>query len=158
FAVVPAAGRSRRMGADKQLLDVHGRPMLRAVVENLAAAPVAGIMVVTHSKIAAALGLETLPEIGAKLVRVALNDDESSTMIDSMRIGLEALSHRRTFRDDDGYLVCPGDQPDISTADFERCIAAYRAAPDRIVIASRDGKHGHPMIFPATLAEFVKSS
>ena len=40
FAIVPAAGRSRRMGTPKQLLDVGGRTMLAAVLEPLAAAQV----------------------------------------------------------------------------------------------------------------------
>ena len=39
FAIVPAAGRSRRMGRPKQLLEIDGVPMLLGVVRQLAASP-----------------------------------------------------------------------------------------------------------------------
>ena len=152
YAVVPAAGRSRRMGRAKQLLDVGGRPMVLAVLESLAAAEVAGVGVVTHRAVAEQLKWGHLPG-----VFLASNEDQTSAMIDSVRIGLRTWSDRATVAETDGFLVCPADHPGITTADFNTCVAAFRAATDRIVIASRAGRRGHPIIFPAALASFVQS-
>jgi molybdenum cofactor cytidylyltransferase len=140
------------MGSPKQLLDLGGRPMLLAMIEPLAAAQIAGIMIVTHRLIA--------EQIGAALpagVLLARNDDEHSEMIDSVRIGLRAWLERASIAAHDGFLVCPADQPGIASTDFDACIRAFQQAPDRTVIATRAGRRGHPLIFPATLAPFVQS-
>ena len=153
FAIVPAAGRSRRMGSPKQLLDVGGRTMLDALLQPLLAADVAGVMLVTHQGIAEQLTLPDDPRI-----HLAANEDEHSEMIDSIRIGLRAWRQCERIDDRDGFLVCPADHPGIATEDFNSCAAGFRSAPDRIIIATRAGKRGHPIVFPAGLAAFVESS
>ena len=153
FAIVPAAGRSRRMGSPKQLLAIDGRPMLLAVIDPLAAADVAGVVVVTYRDIAQQLALGALAG-----VFVAFNEDERSGMVDSVRIGLKELAGRATIGTRDGFLVCPADQPGISTADFDACIAEFRRGPERIVVAVRGKRRWHPIIFPAELASFVESA
>lgn len=151
-AIVPAVGQSRRMGTAKQLLEVGGRPMLPAVVEALSAARIDGVAVVTYRELLH-LMRDSLPA-GTLLVE---NNGEQTEMIDSVRIGLAAWRTRGAPGALDGVLVCPGDHPGISSADFDACLAAFRAAPERIVIAARAGRRGHPIIFPAALAAFVES-
>lgn len=153
YAIIPAAGRSRRMVGAKQLLSVGGRPMLLATLEPLLAAHVEGVVVVTHRRI-----VEALPQLQDPRVIVVRNDDESSEMIDSVRLGIDAWQRQTTIAAKDGFLICPGDHPGISLADVETCLSAFTAAPDRIVIATRDARRGHPLIFPAALAEFVRST
>ncbi len=152
FVVVPAAGRSRRMGSDKQLLDVGGRPMVLAVLESVAGGDVAGVALVTHRAIGDALPLPLPP--GVFVVR---NDNPATEMIDSIRLGLRAWRQRERLAASDGFLICPADQPGVSTADVGACIAAFRASSDRIVIAEYAGKRGHPIIFPVAMTEFVES-
>jgi len=167
FAIVPAAGRSRRMGrADKQLLEIDGVPMLMRVVEPLVASRVAGVAIVTRRAIVQRL--EAHPLAGQRLatwarergeqVFFAYNEDAASEMIDSVRIGLREWRARRDASDEDGWLVCPADQPGITTDDIDACIAAFCESPDRIVLAARAGRRGHPMIFPCSLTGFVESS
>jgi molybdenum cofactor cytidylyltransferase len=141
------------MGCAKQLLRLNGQPMLLAMVEPLAAAEVAGVMVVTHRLIAEQVGA-ALPS-GARVVR---NDDETSEMIDSVRIGLRAWFRDEAVAESDGFLVCPADQPGIPTADFNTCVHAFQSMPERVVIAARGGCPGHPIIFPAGRAAFVESA
>ena len=124
--------------------------MLRAVVEPLAAARVQGICVVTHSALARQLSLDDLAFI-------EINDNEDSEMIDSVRIGLDAWHRRETINDGDGFLIQPADHPGLGTAAFDSCIDAFCASPDRIVIAARQKKRGHPIIFPASFVPFIKS-
>lgn len=152
FAIVPAAGRSRRMGTAKQLLDIGGRTVLEALLEPLAAAEVDGVMLVTHSAIA---GQIDLARFGGTLL--AINDDPNSEMIDSVRIGLDAWQQRETIGGGDGFLVCPADQVGIATTDFNTCIEAFRKAPDRIVIATYHSRRGHPIVFPNSFVWFVRS-
>src|SRR5687767_13983817 len=47
--IIPAAGRSGRMGTPKQLLHVDGKPMLLGVVDALLGGGVARVVVVTNS-------------------------------------------------------------------------------------------------------------
>lgn len=152
FAIVPAAGRSRRMGAAKQLMDVGGRTMIAAVVEPLLESTVAGVVVVTSPDIAPGL-----PAFEARAV-VALIEDPEAEMIDSVRCGLRVWRERGGIGDQDGFLVCPADQPGITVADFDRCITAFRDDPSRVVVASRQGKRGHPLIFPMSDVAFVCGS
>ena len=64
-AVVLAAGFSRRMGMDKLMLDVHGRPMYRHALALAAALEVSRCIVVTNNPIiareAGAMGFEIVP-------------------------------------------------------------------------------------------------
>jgi molybdenum cofactor cytidylyltransferase len=140
------------MGHPKQLLKVGGQPMLKTALESLVAAQVNGVVLVTRKTIARQIDLSDLPR-----VFVAYNENPDSEMIDSVRIGLYAWAARLPAGDHDGFLVLPADHPGISTADIDTCIGAFRAAPDRIAIASRAGRRGHPIIFPAALISFVLS-
>lgn len=147
-AIIPAAGRSRRMGHDKQLIDIAGKPMLRHVVDTLLAAGVAQIVVVTRRTIADQLGLHATPH-----VLVAFNEDESTEMIDSVRIGLSAFKNAPA-----GILVCPGDLPRLTVDDAKACIDAFGKKPDRIIIATRQVRRGHPLIIPFSLSHFIFSA
>ena len=146
IAIVPAAGRSARMGTPKQLLHVDGKPMLLGVVDALLGGGVARVVVVTNSAIR-----EALPSLPPR-VDVALNDDPKTQMIESIRIGLAASPAA------DGFLVCPSDAARITATDVRRCIEAFAETPGRIVIATNDGTRGHPMIFPQSLAAVVQSA
>lgn len=158
FAIIPAAGRSRRMGRAKQLVAVGERPMLLDVVDSLRASRVTTITLVTRAAITDALGLQTVSD--ARL-RVVFSEDPRAEMIDSIRIALREIQLRNSpkgLQPPDGILVCPGDHPGIITADHDRCIDAFREAPDRIIIATRDGRRGHPVVFPAAMIDFVLSA
>ncbi len=155
FAIVPAAGRSRRMGRDKQLLDVGGQSMLAGVLDVLERSRVCSVTLVTHSGITAHIDTNRF----AKLILV-INDDPQSHMIDSVRMGIDAVRRGRVGREmapSDGFLILPADQPGIDAADIDRCIAEFSTDTTRIVIATHGQRRGHPLIFPASLAPFVRS-
>ncbi|RMF73515.1 MAG: nucleotidyltransferase family protein [Planctomycetota bacterium] len=157
LAIVPAAGRSRRMGRDKQLIPIGGRPMLLDVIENLRASKVAAIVVVTRTEIAAAA---LPPGKRTDRVRVLFNDDPRSEMIDSIRLALREFADKPApdgVQSFDGVLVCPADQPGISAADHNRCIDVFAESSDRIIVATCGPRRGHPIIFPAAMIEFVLS-
>jgi molybdenum cofactor cytidylyltransferase len=151
-AIIPAAGRSSRMGQPKQLMDIAGRPMLLVVADPLiACGQVECTVVVTNSLVASAL------DINATGATVLLNDEPDAEMIDSVRLGIEELQHRCELNVDDGILICPGDQPGLSVGEIARCCAAFDDQPGRIIVATHDGKRGHPLIFPASRIPFLMS-
>ena len=151
-AVIPAAGRSSRMGRPKQLLAVDGKPMLLAVVEPiLACEQIAGVTVVTNSLVASTIDL---PGVGADVV---LNDEPDAEMIDSIRLGITEVQRRHDLAPDTGILICPGDQPGLCAGDIVPCCKAFLEKPGKIIIAAHDGKPGHPLIFPASYIPFVMS-
>ena len=145
IAIIPAAGRSGRMGTPKQLLPVNGTTMLAGVVQAVLAGGVTQAVVVTNRSL-----WEKLTDLPPSLT-LAINDDPHTNMIDSIRIGLDAATVA------DGYLICPADAAGIEPADVRRCIDAFVHMPDRIIVATHASKRGHPMIFPVTLTEVVRS-
>jgi CTP:molybdopterin cytidylyltransferase MocA len=163
WAIVPAAGAGRRMGRAKQTLPYRGSTLTAAVVRTLLNAGVEGVVVVTRTSLVDALDLPT-----DRRLQIAANDDASSEMIDSIRIGLSALAGDKPAGAQastadgctapspaDGVLVVPGDMPDVASDAFCRCIDAYLADPCRIVIATHQGHRAHPIVFPFSMRSAI---
>ena len=73
-------------------------------------------------------------------------------------MGIQALKGTgQEPADNDGYLILPADQPGISVEDINRCIGTFSQDSTQIVVASHAGRRGHPIIFPASLVDFVRS-
>lgn len=170
FAIVPAAGLSRRMGQAKQLMDVGGRPMLLRLAESMAAVDaISGVIIVTRRAIAEALGWTSASPIDGKL-QLAFNEDDSSEMVDSVRIGLRAMGETwgqtragmGEFSPHDGILICPGDYPRLTTAAFAACAEAYRAEVMHDSVAreatSRSAESGCAEIPSAVRAPIIVAS
>ncbi|MHC4610060.1 MAG: nucleotidyltransferase family protein, partial [Planctomycetota bacterium] len=116
YGVIPAAGRSRRMGSPKQLLPYGDSTVLETVIETVLATPMSGLAVVTHSDIVDELDLAEDPRF-----LTAINDDAESQMLDSIGLGIEALRGECDPAAKSGILVCPGDMPGIDVATIEAC-------------------------------------
>jgi molybdenum cofactor cytidylyltransferase len=147
-AIVLAAGQSSRMGTNKLLMEVNGRPMLRRVTEAAAASHAGPVVVVTgsaDSDLKAAL--DGLP------LRFANNPDFSKGLSTSLRVGVNALPE-----DCDGALVLLGDMPGVDTALIDKLIAAFDPGEERaICVATHNGRRGNPVLwarrfFPEILA------
>jgi len=147
-AVVLAAGLSSRMGSNKLLADVRGKPMVRHAVEAAVASHADPVVVVTgHAadRVKAALA--------GLAVQFAHNPDYAEGLSASLKRGLNALPD-----DCDGALVMLGDMPGVTAALLDKTIAAFDPAEDRaIVVATRHGKRGNPVLwarrfFPEMLA------
>lgn len=151
-AIIPAAGRSSRMGQPKQLMDIAGQPMMLAVADPIVSCNrIEHTVIVTNSMVASSLDLNSS---GAMVV---LNDEPDAEMIDSVRLGIDTLQHHCELNVEDGILICPGDQPGLTAAEIADCCAVFFERPGRIVVATHDGKRGHPLIFPASRIPFLMS-
>ena len=139
YAVVPAAGRSRRMGTQKLLLPFGGTTVIGQVVTTLRASPVAGVVVVTsaHDPAVAAAARDA----GAVTVT---NDDPAGDMLGSIRCGVRALP-----AECDAALVALGDQPTLRPELVGGLLEAAAARPDALVVPAYNGRRGHPLLIPS---------
>ncbi len=147
-AIVLAAGLSSRMGSNKLLETVRGKPLVRHAAEAALASAAASVVVVTGRDSAA---------IRAALSPLAVeyvdNPDYSKGLSTSLKRGLNSLAD-----DCDGALVLLGDMPDVTAGLLDTLIAAFDPGEDRaICIATRHGKRGNPVLwarrfFPEMLA------
>lgn len=108
------------------------------------------VVVVTRTEL-----LDTIDLPQDHRLLVVINDDASSQMLDSIRLGLNHLNDVRNLPADAGILVIPADMPTVSPEACRRCVEAFRENPSRIVIVTCDGKRGHPIIFSATLCKML---
>jgi molybdenum cofactor cytidylyltransferase len=127
-AIVLAAGRSSRMGANKLAADLDGKPVVAHVADALAEAGLP-VLVVTGSDPAA-----IHQALAGRPVAFAHAPDFAEGMSRSLAAGLAAAP-----ADWDAALVCLGDMPRIRAATF----AAIAAAPP--VAPLFQGRRGHPV-------------
>ena len=135
-AVVLAAGRSRRMGTQKLLLPVAGQPLICHVVDQVLAAAVEELIVVTRTD-----GRDVTKALANRNVRFVTNPNETSEMIDSVRCGLVALPASC-----EATLIVLGDQPGVTTDVVNRLIRTFREQDRGIVVPTFGGRRGHPLL------------
>ncbi|WP_368412841.1 NTP transferase domain-containing protein [Dongia sp.] len=127
------------MGSNKLLLDFGGKPIVAHVLDTVAKAGFAEIVVVTGhqaGKVRAALA----PHADIRIVEAR---DYAAGMAASLKTGLKALSPRI-----DAAMVILGDMPQVSIDLLHRLIAAYQPLEGRaIVLPVADGKRGNPVLF-----------
>jgi|GEM_PF-1846545 len=144
------------MGHAKQTLPFGGSTVVGVVVRTILDAPVEGVTVVTRSNLRHLLDLPS-----SQSITVLFNDDGSSEMIDSIRLGLNHLWNKFEsaggVNTQDGVLVIPGDMPTISPGTCRAVIETFRSDPTRIMIATHRGLRGHPLLLPMVLADAVRS-
>jgi CTP:molybdopterin cytidylyltransferase MocA len=136
--VVLAAGLSRRMGRNKLLAELDGKPLLRHAVEAALESALDPVIVVTGND---GPGIEkTLAGLSVTFAHNAHFADGLST---SLKTGVAALPG-----DCDGALVLLGDMPGITPDLIDRTIAAFNPAGNNaICVAARSGKRGHPVLW-----------
>ncbi|MEX2369584.1 MAG: XdhC family protein [Bacteroidales bacterium] len=139
-SVILAAGESRRMGKPKMLLPFGNSTIIGTVISNA--------LNTASDHISAVLGADAeavRDSIGERKVDIVMNNDFHNGMRSSVQAGLRYLPRETT-----AVMILLGDQPMISAGIMDRMIARYSQSEKKILIASVDGRRGHPMIFSAT--------
>jgi molybdenum cofactor cytidylyltransferase len=143
FGLIPAAGWSRRMGKPKQLLPWGRATILETVMDTVGAGGVDGLVVVTHSRIMAALELTSTRQHA-----IVVLDDPNAEMLASIIAGARRLQARYDAAPHDAFLVCPGDLPRMTASIVQACVSAARRQPGRVVAAHCAGRARHPIVVP----------
>jgi CTP:molybdopterin cytidylyltransferase MocA len=137
-AVVLAAGLSRRMGKNKLITEVGGKPLVRHAVEAALEAGLAPVIVVTgHEPERIEASLAGLP------VQFAHNASYADGLSTSLKTGVEHLP-----QDCAGAMVLLGDMPGVTPELARAVAAAFNPAKGRgIAVATAQGERGHPVLW-----------
>ena len=141
FAIVLAAGESRRFGSQKQLVRIAGRPLLHTSVTRASE--------VTGSAVIVVLGCGAA-ELGALLKHspgsIVINQEWREGLSSSIRAGIARLPLTCA-----GAMLLLADQPLVSADDLRRLAGTWRKQPQYIAAALYSGTTGVPAIFPRSL-------
>ena len=150
FAIVPAAGRSARMGRPKLLLPWGERTVIETVLAAWRASRVETIVVVTRGDDAALA--EVCRHCG---VIVASAFPPPPDMKASVRHGLAFIAQTWQPAPHDVWLVAPADLPRLSAETIDRVLTAYDPRRPEIIVP-RTERRAHPVLFPWSLADEVE--
>lgn len=141
--LVLAAGRSTRMGeANKLLLPLRGKPMLRHAVEAQLASKARPVLVVTgHQQ-------GEIEQALAGLDVVCLHNPVfGEGLASSLRAGIAALPESAP-----GVIVSLGDMPNVTAPVLDRLAQAFADAPDALaVVPTLLGQRGNPVLLSRAL-------
>lgn len=150
FAVIPACGRSRRMGRPKLLLPLGGRTVLSRLLEALDHPAVTSRVLVVRND-----DVDLQSEAARCGVAPLIAPQEPPTMRDTVEIALRHV--RAAFAPDphDGWLLVPADHPLLGREVLDGLCRAWRESAAEILIPACQGRRGHPTFFRWHLADEV---
>jgi molybdenum cofactor cytidylyltransferase len=146
WALIPAAGASRRLGQDKRRVMWRGQTLLEHTVEILSQAGFDNVMVILEPDSPCA----TLE--GLKQVVIATNPQPELGMLSSIRTGLDALP--------EGALAAgiqPGDHPFIEVSAVAEVLLHFRRHEPMLLLPRFLDKRGHPLFIHHQRFEAAKS-
>jgi molybdenum cofactor cytidylyltransferase len=139
--IVLAAGQSSRLGRPKQLLPIHGEPLIRHTLRRvLASALDQVILVVGHEADDVRTAVADLP------VACAFNPDAAAGQSTSVRAGLAALSPEA-----EAAVFILGDQPGVDPNVIDTLIASWRESGAPVVVPRYEDRMGNPVLFDRRL-------
>lgn len=147
YAMILAAGESKRMGKPKLLLPFEETTIIETVINNILSSKADKILVILGSdaeKIRKKI--ENLP------LEITTNPGYQKGMLSSVQWGFKSLPQNA-----EAALVCLGDQPGIFTVVINKVIDAYRRTEKGIVIPVYKKDRGHPVLIDIKYRKKVKN-
>jgi molybdenum cofactor cytidylyltransferase len=138
YAVVLAAGPSRRFGSAKQLVRVGGRPLLHTAVTRASEVTGQALIVVLGAGAA-----ELAPLLKHSPGSVVVNQEWREGVASSIRTAVARLPPTCS-----GVMLLLADQAAVSADDLQRLAGSWRKQPQYIAAAVYAGTIGAPAIFP----------
>ncbi|MEI6048329.1 MAG: nucleotidyltransferase family protein [Bacteroidota bacterium] len=136
WAIILAAGESKRMGFPKMLLTMNGKTMLENVIDNVSASDIENILIVLGSDRDLLIDL-----VDKSPVNSCYNDNYKEGMLSSVKCGFINLPSGF-----EAALVFQGDQPLITFDSINKVIKAYRTSGKGMVVPVFNKKRGHPLL------------
>ena len=147
WAIVLAAGESKRMGRPKQLLPFGKQTIIENVVEQVTKSKVDNTLIVlgaNREKIA-----EKVERFAAKQV---YNPSFREGMLSSIQTGFAAVPEEAR-----AVLIVLGDQPTVPMEVMDRIIDAYRESKKGIILPVFKNRRGHPILIDSKYRSEVKT-
>jgi len=136
WAIVLAAGESRRMGTPKLLLPFGELTMIEMVVRTLLRSQVDKVLVVLGSD-----RKKVRKRITGMPVITIENPRYKEGMLSSIQAGFQALP-----QETEAVLVCLGDQPLIPVSVIDLMLECYKKTRGGIIVPIYERKRGHPIL------------
>ncbi len=146
YAIILAAGESKRMKVPKMLLPYGKKTIIEKVIENVLTAGIKKIILVLGS------GKDNILKATDRMsVTSCYNDDYKTGMLSSVKCGFRNLDEKCT-----AALVFLGDQPGIQPDVINNLVEAYRKSGKGIVMPVFNNKRGHPVIIDCKYKDEVE--
>jgi len=147
FGIIPAAGKSVRMGTHKLLLAWEDATVMDHVLSVWTASRVKRVVVIVRQHDSA---LREICQRWSDIdLVVAQNDPED--MKASIQLGLTHIAKHHQPHECDRWLVAPADLPTLNTSLIDQLVGASQET-DSIVVPRYGDRRGHPISFPWSLA------
>lgn len=151
FAIIPAAGQSRRMGSPKLLLPWQGGCVIDQVLSAWTCSLVARTIIVVR---------RDDPDLQAACrrwpVELVLPNRTPADMMGSLQAGLEHIARNYAPSDTDRWMVAPADLPTLTAEIIDFVIASAKSyRSPSIVVPVYGEKRGHPVLLPWSLSKKV---
>lgn len=136
WAIVLAAGESRRMGSPKMLLPYNNVTIIEQVIRNLVDSNVDRVVVVVGAS------RDEIMKVTRRYdVFHCYNENYKSGMLSSVKCGFWSLPEGCH-----AALIMPGDQPMTGPGEINRVISTFAECDKGLVMAAHNGRRGHPLI------------
>lgn len=136
WAIILAAGKSKRMGKPKLLLPFREKTIIETVIQNAILSKADKILVVLGSnqdKIEQKI--KNLP------IKIVVNPHFSKGMLSSIQCGIQSIPKNAR-----AVLVMLGDQPSISSDIINKIIDKFKSTKKGIILPVNKNKRGHPVL------------
>ena len=136
WAIILAAGESKRMGSPKMILPLGGKTIIEKVIENVLSSGIDKVLVVVGS------GSDKILKITGKYpVMHYYNADYKEGMLSSVKCGFNNLPPQ--FR---AAIIFLGDQPAIKSGIIDSLIESYSGSGKGLVLPVFNNRRGHPLL------------
>ena len=136
WAIILAAGKSKRMGKPKLLLPFGEKTIIETVIQNVILSKVDKILVVLGSnqdKIEEKI--KDLP------IETVVNPHFTKGMLSSVQCGFRSIPKNAR-----AVLVMLGDQPSISSTIINKIIDKFKSTKKGVILPVNKNKRGHPVL------------
>jgi molybdenum cofactor cytidylyltransferase len=142
FALIPAAGKSSRMGKPKLALPLGERSVLEWVLDTLKQAVIVDRLVIVGPQAEELASLAH--KAGAHVLQLT---DDTPDMQATVLQGLDWLETQLRPGPDDSWLLMPADHPTLNSTVVTELLKARNEHPDQsIFIPTHAGRRGHPAL------------
>lgn len=150
FAIIPAAGKSRRMGAKKLMLEWDGKPLIWHALQAWLDSKVSNVVIVVRDDDEELIACcDSYP---ITIVRAKAPPD----MRASVEAGLDWLRQNLSPSiETDSWLLAPADTPRMNSRWIDSLLNTKWKPNTPIQVACYLGKRGHPVRFRWSLASEV---
>ncbi|MEO2023728.1 MAG: nucleotidyltransferase family protein [Pirellulaceae bacterium] len=143
FAIIPAAGQSRRMGRPKLLMPWGSGCVIDQVLQAWCQSQVSETLVTVRAD-----DEPLLQQCAQHAVEVVVMDPPPADMKASVQGALDHIQRSYQPQDSDVWMLAPADMPRLSSELINHVLAAHQPSQPAI-IAPRVGElKGHPVLFP----------